>query len=205
VVALFLLCGCGGPNKANIVVRKENQELREEIERLKRMHEGDVAMIRALRESRGSATLPALPQDRIEQLFTTHGIQLGRLTGGARLQPTSPGDDALKVYACPTDDDNHPLKAAGSFVVEAFDLNQPENPLIGRWEFPAAEARKNWFGEALLYTYVLTCPLKHPPAHDQLTVRVSFTDELTGRHYDTQKVVRVTLPDAATTTPLTRP
>ena len=205
-VLLLLVAGCGGPNKGNIAVRKQNQELREEIERLKRVHEGDVATIRSLQESRAGSALPTLPQDRIEKLFTTHALKLGRLTGGSRLQPNSPGDDALKIYAFPADEDDQPLKAAGSFVVEAFDLNQPEHPLVGRWEFPTTEARKNWFGEGMLYTYVLPCPLKSPPQRDQLTVRVSFTDELTGRRFDAQKVVHVTLPgDAATTTPVTRP
>ena len=192
--------GCGGPNQANIVVRKQNQELRDEIDRLNRVHQADVAQVRSLQEQTGKPPGDQLPTDRIDKLFTTHGLKLGRLTGGAKLNPQSSADDAVKVYVVPTDDFGQPLKAAGSFVIEVFDLNEPEKPLLARREFSTDEARKQWFGEALLYEFVLACPLSTAPKHNEVTVKVSFTDELTRRRFDVQQVVRVTPPD-----PTTRP
>jgi hypothetical protein len=86
-------------------------------------------------------------------------------------------------------------------VIEDIDLNQQASPLVGRWEFSSVEARKHWYGSELLYEYVLACPLKQPPLHDELTVRLTFTVELTHRTLDAQKVVKLTLAPAAATQP----
>src|SRR5207248_391538 len=117
---------------------------------LDRRHAADAAQIRAL-ENRNGAAASTLPQDRLNHLFTVHGIQFGRLTGL---------DEAglLKVYVVPTDDAGQQLKAAGSFVVEAFDLASKEQTLVARREFSVDDARKLWFGQALLYEYVLPVP-----------------------------------------------
>jgi hypothetical protein len=120
VLVVLALSGCGSPNVASIEVRKKNQDLREEVESLKRAREGDAATIKALQGKVG--TVPTLPEDRLAKLFTVHGLKLGRLTGGADLDREKPGDEGLKVYATPTDDEGEAFKAAGSFTVEAFDL-----------------------------------------------------------------------------------
>jgi hypothetical protein len=140
--------------------------------------------------------VPSLASERIDRLFTTHGIKFGRLTGGADLDPNKPGDEGLKVYVVPTDQEGHVLKAAGSFVVEAFDLGASGEVRLGRWEFPLEEARKLWYGAAMSYGYVLPCPWQTVPIHDEITVRTTFTDELTGRQFSEQRRVRVTLPPA---------
>lgn len=171
--------GCGQPNRANIELRKKNQELQSRIDDLNRRHEADSATIRGMETN--ATTRPTLPQDRLASLFTVHGLNFGRLTGGADLDPGHPGDEALKVYIVPVDQQGDVLKAAGSFVVELFDLEQSDKPLLGKWEFPADQAARNWYGQSLLYQYILTCPWQRVPEHQKLLVRVTFTDELTGR------------------------
>src|SRR5687768_18101498 len=122
VAILFVLAvaGCSKPDKANIALRKQVQDLESEISNLKRTRDADLAAIRAL-ESRAT-TIPTLPHDRLEQVFTTHGLKIGRLTGGADADPSKQGDEVLKVYAVPTDQRGDLLKAAGSFAVDAYDL-----------------------------------------------------------------------------------
>ncbi len=188
---VVLLTGCGRPSAANIELRRQNQELRDQLDALERQREADLATIRLLEGSR--ETLPTLPQERLDRLFTTHSLRFGRLTGGARLNRDASVDDALKVYVVPLDAARDELKAAGSFTVEAFDLAQPESPLVGRWTFDTEEAKKHWYGDALLYEYVLPCPLERAPAHEELTLRVTFVDELTQRTFEAQKIVRVTI------------
>jgi hypothetical protein len=191
-VVPILLLGCNGkPNQANIELRKENQDLQLQIAAMKRVHEADQATISALRDQRG--TFPSLPDDRLERLFTVHGVKFGRLTGGADLDPGKSGDDGIKVYVVPIDETGDELKAAGSFVVELFDLNKQSDNLVGRWDFNHLQARNSWFGSALLYEYVLSCPWARAPEHSNLTVKVSFHDELTGREYSAQKEITVTL------------
>jgi hypothetical protein len=187
--------GCGSPNAANIAVRKENQNLRDQIEDLKRAREADAATIQGLQSKVG--TLPTLPEDRLDKLFTTHGLQLGRLTGGADVDTKKPGDEGLKVYATPIDDDGQPFKAAGSFVIEAYDLAENPPQQVGKWTFDVDSAKKAWIGSFLAHNYVFTLPWQHAtPRHDEITVKVTFRDELTGREFHEQKVVKVKLPPA---------
>ncbi|HEY7119925.1 MAG TPA: hypothetical protein VH475_25275 [Tepidisphaeraceae bacterium] len=192
---LVIPAGCGAPDAANITLRKENQNLRDQIETLGRAREADAATIRSLQAKVG--TLPTLPEDRLDKLFTTHGLQLGRLTGGADLDATKPGDEGVKVYATPTDDEGQPFKAAGSFVIEAYDLAENPPQQIGKWSFDVDAAKKAWIGSFLARNYVFTLPWQQrPPRHDELTVKVTFHDELTGREFHDQKVVKVKIPPA---------
>jgi hypothetical protein len=194
IPVVLLLAGCGGPNAAHIEVRKKNQDLRDELETLKRAREADAATIRGLQDRVG--TIPTLPQERLAKLFTVHGLTLGRLTGGADLDRAKPGDEGLKVYATPTDQDGQPLKAAGSFVVEAFDL-AANPPAIGKWTFDVDAARRAWNGALMSNQYVLPAPWQAPPAHEDVTVKVTFRDELTGREFTAQKAVKVQPPPPA--------
>jgi hypothetical protein len=192
-VAIFSLAGCGGkPNAANIELRKQNQQLRDEVSDLQQARQADAAAIASLESN--ATTVPVLPSERVEPLFTVHGLQFGRLTGGADLDRDTPGDEGVKVYIVPVDRDGDTLKAAGAFTVELFDLNRQENQKIGQWSFPVEDARKNWYGRALLNTYVLTCPWQTPPEHGNLTLKVTFVDELTRRQFDAQREITVQPP-----------
>lgn len=188
---LFLLSGCTTPSKANIHLRKVNQDLRDQVAQLQRVHEADRAKIHGLESS--AATLPTLPPDRLDRLYTVHGLRIGRLTGGADLDPKKPGDEGLKIYVVPTDQDGQDLKAAGTFTIQAFDLDEAAKSEIGRWQFDSEQSRASWYGP-LLYSYVLTCPWQTPPQHRKLTIRITFQDTLTGRRFRTQKVVEIELP-----------
>ena len=77
-MAMALVVGCGKPNKANIELRKQNADLRSQVDTLKRQHEGDAASLAAM-ETKGSTTRPSLASEQLSQLFTVHGIELGKL------------------------------------------------------------------------------------------------------------------------------
>ena len=118
LAAGLLIAGCGSPNKPNIALRKKIQGLDAQIVQLQRQHEADQATIAGMNQRVGS--VPTLPQDRLERLFTVHGIKLGRLTGGADLDPAKPGHEGLKVYLTPLDETGDQLKSAGAITIEAF-------------------------------------------------------------------------------------
>lgn len=145
--------------------------------------------------------LPTLPATRLAELFTTHGIQFGRLTGGAHLDPDKAGDQGIAVYVVPIDESGEKLKAAGTFDVQAFDLADTQHPLVGQWHFDLQQSRVAWNGWLLDYTYILTCRWQTPPTHPDLTLKVTFFDELTQTPFTAQRVVHVKLPTAPTTTP----
>ncbi len=171
-VVPVLFIGCSSPNTANIDLRKQVSQLQSQIDELNRRHNADQATIAGMK---GATTVPSLSEDRLAQLFTTHDLKFGRLTGAE--------EDGLKVYVCPTDDDGQTLKAAGAFEIDAFDLAASGDTRIGQWTFDVDQARQNWYGQAMLYTYVLKCPWQHPPEHSDVTIRVTFTDALTGRKF----------------------
>ena len=184
VLACLLACGlfapgCRGPSPANIELRKQNQQLRVEADQLRAENEQLKSDVRRLESE--EETLATLPQERLEQMWTVAGLRFGRLTGIDRRSEGTP----LKVYLKPVDASGGTLKAAGSIVVEAFDLNAQETRL-GRWEFPVEEARRNWVSGGILNEYILTCPWEgDPPAEGRdLLVKVTFVDALTQRMFE---------------------
>jgi hypothetical protein len=196
--ALFLIAsGCHTPDAANIALRKENAALSSQIDTLNRRHDADVASIDSLQGKKGPTTM-ALPQERIERLFTTHGLAFGVLTGGYNSDNSDGPSDGLEIAVYPTDDQGSPLKAAGSFTIQAFDLADPHDPLIGTWNFPLQQSRDLFYSHLSMYTYILKCPWQRPPQHGDLTMRVTFDDELTGRRFTVDRPIHATLSPAAT-------
>jgi hypothetical protein len=182
--------GCGSPSQANIELRKENQQLRQQLSQLKILHEGDQRTIQGLRDRVG--TLPTLSTTRLAELFSTHGLTFGRLTGAAELDPAKPGNEGLAIYISPIDETGGRLKAAGTFDIDAFDLAEPKDPLLGHWHFNLQQSRSAWTEVLLEYGYALMCPWQNkPPKHPDVTIKVTFFDELTQTPFSAQQVVHV--------------
>jgi hypothetical protein len=193
IVGLSLAAGCGGvPNKANIELRKQNQQLNGQMDNLNRRHEADLATIRGLQAQ--ATTVPVLPEDELDQLFTVAGLKFGGLTGGYHPDMNQTGDTMLKVYVVPIDEQGDVLKAAGSFHVDLFDLSLKSDNRIGAWDFDLPTTRSDWNGKGFLYTYVLDCPWQTVPVNPKLTVRITFTDGLTHRVFTVDKDVTVQPP-----------
>jgi len=201
--AIVLLSGCGKPNAANIELRKQNHQLRDDLATAQTEKQGLLASLGTAGapdvNTRGAVVAP----EALQHLFTAHGLSFGRLTGGADLDPARPGDEGIKIYVVPTDQHGDPLKSAGTFVVEAFNLASQTDVRIGRWEFDSTQSMQAWYGKGFLYTYVLTCPWQSVPESGELTLKVSFTDTLTGRQLTAQRTVNVSTPGvpAPTTQP----
>ncbi|MDQ3441244.1 MAG: hypothetical protein M3478_12930 [Planctomycetota bacterium] len=196
IVAVVLtgaaLAGCGSPSKPNITLRKKNAALREEIISLKAARESDMAAIRRLESN--ATTVPVLPHDRVDKLFTAHGLKLGKLTGGWDADRSTPGDEGLQIFTVPTDQAGDEIKATGTFVVDAFDLSKGGEVRLGHWEFPTQETSKKWLGNALQYGFIFEVVWQTIPTGDEVTIRTTFTDELTGRVFTAQRAVKVVLP-----------
>jgi len=191
--AALAVAGCGTPSQANIELRKQNQQLQFRVTTLQRDITGDQQVIQGLRDRVG--TLPTLPTTRLAELFTTHSIRFGYLTGGADLDPTKPGDEGLAVYVITVDESGDKIKAAGTFDIDAFDLAEPKDPLIGHWHFDLQQSRQAWTNVLLEYDYAfLVAWQARIPLHPDITVKVTFFDELTQTPFTAQRVVHVNLP-----------
>jgi hypothetical protein len=190
---LSLLSGCGGvPSKVNIDLRKQNQKLDAQVDDLNRRHDADLATIRGLQSQ--ATTVPVLPEDQLDQLFTTAGLKFGILTGGYHPDMNKTGDTMLKIYVVPIDESGDKIKAAGSFHVDLFDLSLKSANRLGAWDFDLQQTRSDWNGSGLLYTYVLDCPWQTVPVNPKLTARITFTDALTHRIFTVDKDVIVQPP-----------
>jgi len=190
---LLFLTGCfGTPSQVNIELRKKIQALESQNSGLEQQNQRLRQTIAALEGSR--PTTRELPAVELKNLYVAYGIKFARLTGGIDLDPKKPGDEGIRLYITPFDEQGDEIQAAGSFVVEAFDLDEPQNARIGRWEFSTAEARKLWRPMLLEVAYVLTCPWQTVPRHPNLTVRVTFTDELSRASFTIQRPITVNLP-----------
>lgn len=188
ILSAALVAGCR-PSGANTKLRRENAELRDQVALLQRERQGDQERITALESS---TTRPVYTtQQTIERLFTAHGLSFGRLTATYKDSETQANDTGVVVYVVPTDQQGQPLKAAGAFSITVFDLSMPEKPLVGKREFPLVDAKARWYGQALLFNYVLKVPFQAQPQGPQLLVRVLFTDELTGRDITAETTVKV--------------
>lgn len=197
------LAGCSlfaAPNPVNNQLRRDKLALEEQVAELTERLAATERVIAGLRDANagpGGTTRPALSGAQLARLFTTHGLKFGRLTGGADTDAERPGDEALRVYVVPTDEAGQPLKAAGSFAIEAFDLADGASPRLGAWSFDVGQAKEHWRGAFMDYTYAFTLPWQgRVPAHADVTVRVRFVDELTRTPFTAQQVVKVKLPSA---------
>lgn len=160
------LVGCGSPQSANIELRKQNQALTTEVEQLR--------LQRKLDQATRVVSTGSPPAVELDRLFTVHGLKFGRLT--------SAKGSTLRVFVVPTDQSGDMIKAAGGFSVEAFDLSRGQKALVGSWTFTPEQAANSWTASALIYGYVLECPLPAPiTTKSGVTLRVVFTDLLTHR------------------------
>ena len=185
ISVFLLLAGCRAPNKANIELRKKNQDLQEKVAQLQSSNDQLRGNLRSLENQSEGNTLPTLPTSRLSELFTVADVTFGRLTGVDDGAPGRP----LKVYLTPVDGGGDTLKAVGDVTVQAFDLSA-DRPRLGEWKFPADQVKKRWTG-LVIGAYVLTCPWDAgpPPAGTKLTVQVTFVDALTGRTIEAKKDV----------------
>lgn len=178
------------PNKANIALRKEVQSLQDRVAELQSRDNANAAQIASLQANR---TIPTLPNDKLQRLFTASGLKFKNLTLGQDLDPSKPGDEGFKICVSPLDQFGDEFKCAGSMKVELFDLTKPE-PRLGTWKMDTPEMQKRWLSTPVIDGYVLSMPWQTPPTGETLLVKVEFTEELTGRTFTAQTDLKIQLP-----------
>ena len=199
LVAALCAAGCASPNKANIALRKQVQTLETHMKDRDAQHAADQA---ALAHVTADRTIQTLPAAKLDRLFRTSAIIFKRLTLGEDLDPTKPGDEGFKVAIAPVDQFNDEFKASGSITIELFDLAAPQTRL-GTWTFDTAQTQSMWLSTPVFDGYVLQFPWQTPPTHSKLTVKATFTEELTGATFEAKTDLTVNVPtaDVATTSP----
>ena len=140
-------------------------------------------------------TLQSLGHKRLEKLAQVARIELGRYSTGVDLDDRS-GDDAVKVYLCPIDEDGDVVKAVGAVKIRLYDLAAGAGETsLGEYDWSVDQAMKQWSSALISDHFRLICPWKSArPKHDEITVRAEFTDYLTGKTFTAQRLCKIRLP-----------
>lgn len=129
---------------------------------------------------------------RFDRLVRVDRIDLDRLSG-AYDENNDGAPDGIVLYLRLYDAENDVLKAAGSVRVALYDLSLPEGQQsLARVDYSAEELKQLWFGRFMTSHYTLRLPFGSQcrrPTGQSVTAVVLFTDLLTGRAFEIQKVL----------------
>jgi outer membrane murein-binding lipoprotein Lpp len=188
VCAMILVGGCEKSQNTttatgNTKIISEEMGLKARVEQLQKENEQFKQQVE---------TLSMLPvKKRAEAIYKIERVDIGRFTniykedGGAK--------ESLVVYVQPVDETGDAIKAAGAVEVQLWDLNKPESQaMIGQWKVEPNELKKIWFDSIAMTGYRLAFDVtgKVDKAHMQLTVKMTFTDYLSGKVFTEQKTIK---------------
>ena len=100
--------------------------------------------------------------------------------------------EKLIVYVQPIDAEGDVRKAVGRVDVELWDINRPNGQaMIGKWQVSPEELKKTWYSLMVVnYRLVFDVSEIVEQYSEPLTVRVTFTDYLTGKVFKEQKTIK---------------
>ncbi len=132
------------------------------------------------------------PEVRLENLYDIQSIKITRHTN-LYDKDKDGKDEKLIVYIQPFDKDGDVIKATGVVDVQLWDLEKPNGQaMLGQWQVKPDELKKLWHAAMLTINYRLTFDVADivDGSEQALTVKVTFTDYLTGKVFKEQKVIK---------------
>jgi outer membrane murein-binding lipoprotein Lpp len=100
--------------------------------------------------------------------------------------------ESLNIYIQPIDSNGDKIKAGGKVDVQLWDLDKPTDQLLlYQWSVEPQELQKRWV-EFLVLNYRLTFDIseKITDFNKPYTVKIKFTDYLTGKVFEDQRVIK---------------
>jgi len=185
-----VLCGCPAPQTQS----SDRAELAERLavaEARLAQRDADLGRLSRERDRLGErvARLEGLdPRARAAE-FTVKGVELGGFTGGKNWDG-KPGDDGLRLYLFPKDQNDDRIKRLGAVTIELYDLELAgQDRRIGLWQFSYEEAVRHWRSNPFLYGYYFQLPWQGiVPRHEDLEVRAVFVAMNGTRHVATERI-----------------
>ena len=191
VCLMAILAGCenGGRKKislANQVERlsQENAQLTSQIEQSKTENKELKEQVRVLSGVRAEV--------KLEDIHTLQKIKIHRYTGFYDKDKDGK-KEKLIVYIQPMDRQGDIIKAPGVVDVQLWDLNKNAGQaLLGQWHVGPDELKEIWFSTLMGANYRLMFDIagKVDDFEEPLTVKVTFTDYLTGKVFKEQRVIK---------------
>lgn len=192
LVGYILVCatGCGEGGSKEAVLTRQIEQLTHDKAQLTRQAEQCKSENQQL--TRRMEALSALPKDKLDNPYRVERV---KLTGYTNFYDKDKDGkkEKLIVYIQPIDSDGDIVKAAGAVEVQLWNLNNVnEKALLGRWRVEPGEMRKLWFATLITSNYRLTFDVgdKISGLAEPLTVKVTFTDYLTGQAFEEQRLIK---------------
>lgn len=192
LISLLFVLGCQNADKEALLtvqieqLTQEKAQLQEQVDQSESENE-------KLKEQ--VQVLSGLPEDvKLENLYSLQKIKIGRYTGFFDKDKDKDGTrEKLIVYVQPVDEDGDAIKATGAVNVQLWDLDRADGEaLLGEWDVKPGELKEMWFKTLLTVNYRLMfgAPETVENLDEQLTVKVTFTDYLSGKIFKEQKIIK---------------
>jgi hypothetical protein len=188
---LAFVAGCENANSIKTPLVEQIGDLTEQKTQLENQLEQSRTENKQLKKQ--MHVLSGLPEQvKGENLYSLEKIEIGRYTGF--FDKDKDGEkEKLIVYIQPIDEEGDIVKASGTVDVQLWDLNKANNKaLLGQWHVEPGELKKLWFATLITINYRLTFDIadKVKSFDEPLTVKVTFTDYLSGKVFKEQKVIK---------------
>jgi hypothetical protein len=182
---LLIFPGCGNDTKTPL--REEILSLQQE--QIQLMHEIKESKAETEELKKQIQVLSSLPPEaKFENLYRLQSVRITKHTN--LYDKDKDGQyEKLIVYVQPIDETGDIIKAIGAVDVQLWDLNQEASQaMLGEWQVTASELKKLWYARFLSSNYRLTFDIadKIDNYEEPLTVKVTFTDYLTGKVFKEQ-------------------
>ena len=183
-----LVLGCDGGTEKSLfsqikLLAEERTELKLQVEKLQGENEELTKRVE---------TLTSLgPEVRLEVLGRLESIEIsGR--SGLYDKDKNGTKETLVVYVRTIDDAGDAIKAVGSVEVQLWDLEAEDNARLAQWRIKHEELKRRWSSTVMTSYFRLMFDVSGLLGDNEkeLTVKVTFTDYITGNILRKQKVIK---------------
>jgi hypothetical protein len=196
---LFLLTGCNNSSN-DALLRKQIVELTNQKTQLSELIDESRAENKQLKKQvQNLANLPEQAKGKnLLPLIELENVKIHRYTG--IYDENEDGKiDTLIVCIQPIDKEGDVVKAVGAVDIQLWNLNKPEDQaMLDKWHVDPNELKNRWVA-FLVINYRMKFDITKivdPDTWKQepLTVKMTFTDYLSGQVFEDQKVIKEETP-----------
>lgn len=188
-LAPLLATGCGIGSERKDPLEIKAQQIAQEKTDLMR----DLQQVRAENKqlSEQIRALSVFPEDRPINPYKIDRIKISRYTNFYD-KDNDGKREKLIIYVQPIDADGDVIKAAGTMAVQLWNLNNLNGQaMLSEWRVDPNDLRTLWYDTLVSANYRLTfdAPQELDVLAEPLTVKVTFTDYLTGEIFRDQYAI----------------
>ncbi len=190
LIFLILVTGCATPNGKELLAVQIEQLTQEKTQLQKQIEQSRIENKQFKQQVQ---VLSGLPKEvKLENLNRLENVKIGRYTGFFDKDKDGK-KEKLIVYIQPVDEQGDTIKAVGAVDVQLWDLNKAgSEALLDEWRVESNELKELWFATLITINYRLTFDVADiiESLEESLTVKVTFTDYMTGKVFKEQKVIK---------------